>query len=94
MGGAEADEAAAALENLFNCINAADYLGVAALATDDFIRNFIEVPTPYDVPATFEGVQPVEIRSLGNAQTYADGSVSVDVVYSGLFNGPGALGSE
>jgi len=34
------------------------------------------------------------IRSLGNAQTYADGSVSVDAVYSGLFNGPGALGSE
>lgn len=89
-----AGEAEAALENLFNCINGGDYLAVAALVTNNFLQNFIGVPTPYDVPATFEGVQPVEVRSLGNAQTYADGRVSVDAVFTGLFNGPGALGSE
>jgi uncharacterized cupredoxin-like copper-binding protein len=89
-----AGEAEAALENLFNCINGGDYLAAAALMTDTFIQNYIEVSTPYDVPATFEGVQPVDVRSVGNAQTYADGRVSVDVVYTGLFNGPGALGSE
>jgi uncharacterized cupredoxin-like copper-binding protein len=88
-----AGEAEAALQNLINCINGGDYLAAAALMTDNFIQNFIEVPTPYDVPATFEGVQPVELRSVGNAQTYADGRVSVDAVYTGLFNGPGALGS-
>ena len=91
---AEAEAAEAALENLFNCINAGDYLAVAALLTENFIRNFIDVPTPYDVPATFEDVQPVAVRSLGNAQTYADGRVSVDAVYTGLFGGPGALASD
>ena len=89
-----AGEAEAALANLINCINGGDYLAAAALMTDTFIQNFIEVPTPYDVPATFEGVQPVDVRSVGNAQTYADGRVSVDMVFTGLFNGPGAIGSE
>ncbi len=89
-----AGEAEAALQNLLNCINAGDYLAAAALMTDNFIQNFIGVPTPYDVPATFADVQPVELRSVDNAQTYADGRVSVDVVFTGLFNGPGALGSE
>jgi uncharacterized cupredoxin-like copper-binding protein len=89
-----ASEAEAALENLFNCINTGDYLAAAALMTDTFIHNYIEVSTPYDVPATFAGVQPVDVRSVSNAQTYADGRVSVDVVFTGLFNGPGALGSE
>jgi uncharacterized cupredoxin-like copper-binding protein len=88
-----AGEAEAALENLFNCINGGDYLAAAALMTDNFIQNLLEVPTPYDVPATFEGVQPVDLRSVSNAQTYADGRISVDAVYTGLFNGPGALGS-
>ncbi len=92
--GTEADAAQTALENLINCINGGDYLAVAALATDDFIRDVIGVPTPYDVPGSFEGVQPMAVRSIGNAQSYADGSVSVDVVYTGLFGGPGALSSE
>ena len=93
VSGAEAGDAEAALRNLINCVNAGDYLAVAALMTDNFIQNFIEVPTPYDVPATFEGVQPIDLRSVDNAQTYADGRVSVDAVFTGLFNGPGALGS-
>ena len=88
-----AADAEAALQNLFNCINGGDYLAVAALMTDNFIQNFLEVPTPYDVPATFEGVQPIAVRTLANAQSYADGRVSVDAVISGLFSGPGALGS-
>ena len=91
--GEQADAAKAALANLFNCINGGDYLAAAALMTDNFIQNFLEVPTPYDVPATFEGVQPVDVRSVSNAQTYADGRVSVDAVFTGLFGGPGALGS-
>jgi uncharacterized cupredoxin-like copper-binding protein len=91
---AAAGAAEAAVANLINCINTGDYLAAAALMTDNFIHNFIEVSTPYDVPATFADVQPVAVRSVGNAQTYADGRASVDVVYTGLFNGPGAIGSE
>lgn len=92
--GAAADEATAALENLVGCINAGEYLSVGALATEDFIQNFIEVPTVYDVPSTFEDVQPVEIRLIDGVQSYDDGSFGVDWVYAGLFNGPGALSSE
>ena len=92
--GEQADAAEMALRNLFTCINAGDYLAAAALMTDNFIQNYIEVSTPYDVPATFADVQPVDLRSVDNAQTYADGRVSVDVVFTGLFNGPGSLGSE
>ena len=94
VSGAEADAAVTGLENLVNCINAGDFLGVAALFTENFRTVFIELPNPYDVPLAFEGVQPVEIRSAGNAQAYGDGRVSVDWVYTGLFNGPGALSSE
>ncbi|MBA3450005.1 MAG: hypothetical protein H0T18_02195 [Chloroflexia bacterium] len=90
---AAAGEAEAAVENLFNCLNSGDFLAAGALMTDNFIQSFVEVSTVYDVPATFEGVQPVEARSLSNAQSYADGSVSIDTVYSGLFSGPGALSS-
>jgi uncharacterized cupredoxin-like copper-binding protein len=92
--GEQADAAEAALANLFNCINSGDYLAAAALMTDNFIQNYIGVSTPYDIPATFEGVQPIDLRSVSNAQTYADGRVSVDAVFTGLFGGPGSLGSE
>ena len=89
----DADAAAAGLENLINCLNAGDFLSVAALMTENFRVNFLGIPNPYDVPADFEDVQPVDIRSVDNAQTYADGSVSVDAVFTGLFNGPGQVGS-
>ena len=91
---AVADAAEAGFRNLINCVNGGDYLAAAALMTDNFIQNFLEVPTPYDAAADFEGVQPMDIRSVGNAQTYDDGSVSVDVVYAGFFNAPGALSGE
>jgi len=88
---AAGDPAEAAIQNIFNCINGGDYLAAASLLSNNFIQNFIEVPTVYDVPATFGDVAPVDARSIGNAQTYEDGRVSVDVVYTGLFNGPGQI---
>lgn len=98
VGSAASEEDAAATEaavlNLFGCINAGDFLGLAALMTDTFIQEFIGVPTPYDVEAAMEGVQPVEAVSFDNAMTYADGSISIDVAFTGLFNGPGAIGAE
>lgn len=92
--GTEADEAVAGLENFINCLNAGDYLAVAALLTDNFLNNYLELTNPYDVSANLEGAQTLEIRSIGEARTYADGSVSIDFVYAGLFNGPGGLSSE
>ena len=89
----DADAAAAGLENIINCINAGEFLSVAAVMTENFRVNFLGIPNPYDVPADFEDVQPVDIRLVDNAQTYADGSVSVDAVFTGLFNGPGQVGS-
>jgi hypothetical protein len=90
----EAAAAEAAVLNLFGCLNSSDFLGLAALFTDNFLQNFIGVPTPYDVEASMEGVQPVELVAAENAMVYADGSISVDIVFTGLFNGPGAIGSE
>jgi len=89
-----AADAQAALENLFNCIGGGEYLAAGALMTDHFIQVFLEVPTVYDVPATFGDAQPVEVRSFEGVQNYEDGSIGVDVVYTGLFNGPGALASS
>ncbi len=94
VSGADADAAQAGLENLVNCINGGDYLAAAALFTEDFRIRFLEIPNPYDVPATFEGVQPVEIRAVSETRAYDDGRVGVDWVYTGLFNGPGGLTSE
>ena len=46
------------------------------------------------MPATFEGVGPFDVVSLDNVQTYDDGTVSVDFVYGGFFNGPGGVTAE
>jgi uncharacterized cupredoxin-like copper-binding protein len=94
---ADAETAAAvtaAIQNLIACIDSGEYLKAGALATTNFIQNFLGVPTVYDVPSTFEGVGPFEVRSLDNAQTYDDGSVSIDFVYGGFGNGPGGISSE
>lgn len=97
--GVAADEAATAaatagLENLVGCLNSGMYLEVGALMTDSFITDFIGVPTVYDVPSTFEDAQALELMSAGNVLAYDDGSVSVDIVFTGFFGGPGAIGSE
>lgn len=84
----------AAINNLIACVNNGEYLKTGALATTRFIQEFLGVPTVYDVPATFEGAAPFEVRGLDNVQTYDDGSVSIDFVYGGFYNGPGGLSSE
>jgi len=98
-GNPASDEEAAAVEaavlNLFGCLNAGEFLSVAALMTDNFIQNFLGVPTPYDVQASLEeDLQPIEVISTGNAMAYEDGSVSIDVVVGGFFSGPGGLSSS
>ncbi len=98
-GEAPADEATAAatiagVENLIACINTGDYVGLTALMTESFIHTVLGVPSSADVPATFDGAVPLEVVSLDNVLTYEDGSSSVDIVYTGLFNGPGGISAE
>jgi uncharacterized cupredoxin-like copper-binding protein len=91
---ATAEAATAAMENVVACLNGGDYLAAGALTTQFFLQNFIEVPTVYDFPAMMEGAGPLEVLRIENALVYADGTVSVDFVYTGFFNGPTAITSE
>ncbi len=98
-GEAPADEATAAatiagVENLIACINTGDYVGLSALMTESFIHTVLGVPSAADVPASFEGAVPLEVVSLDNVLTYEDGSASVDIVFTGFFNGPGGISAE
>jgi len=96
MPAAEADAATAiaGMENVIACFDTGDYPAAGALMTDRFIQEFLGIPTVYDVPANLEGAAPFEVVSLDNAQTYADGSYSVDFIYSGFFNGPCGITAE
>ncbi len=91
---ATSNAVSAATANLIACINGGEYQAAAALMSGRFIRDYIDVPTVYDVPATFEGVGPFEVRSLDNVQTYPDGSASIDFVWSGFYAGPNTVVSE
>ena len=70
--------------NLVNCMNAQDWLAVAALMTPRALlaEQWGGVTNPYDLPAKAEalGVPWVEILAVGNAQTHADGRVSNEIV--------------
>ncbi len=86
--------AIAGADNFIACLNAGNFLDVGALMSNSFIVDYVEVDTVYDIPADMEGVQPVELISSGNVLAYDDGRVSVDLVFTGFFYGPGAIGSE
>lgn len=84
----------AAVMNLFACLNEGNFLGAAALMTDNFVQGFLEAPTPYDAAVGLEeGFQTIEVLSTSNPQVYADGSASIEVAFAGLYNGPGGVGS-
>ena len=81
--GAEADEITAAAENLIGCINGGDYLGAAALMTENFLLEELGgLTNPYDVPLFLEGFMFAE-ASVSDPMTYEDGSVSANVTYMG-----------
>ena len=82
--GADADAATAAAENLANCLNGGDAEGFAALLTPNFMQNLAGTTNPYDVVAGFGEIPPLGVREIGNAQSYDDGRVSVDLVHTGF----------
>ena len=97
--GVPADEATseiyiAAIQNLVNCLNSGDYLGVAALSTESFRVNFLAGSNPYDTPIVFEDAEQLDVLNATNVLTYADGSASVDFTYGGFFAGPTAISAE
>ena len=91
---AQAASVVAAAETFVACFNAESYLDVAALMSEWFLVNYAEISNPYDIPAELGDATAIEIVSIGNALAYDDGRVSVDLVFSGFFYGPGGLGSE
>ena len=79
-----ADEAIAAAENVFNCLNGGNAEGFAALLTANFMLSVTGSANPYDVVTGFGEILPIGVRSIGNAQTYDDGRISVDVAHTGF----------
>jgi uncharacterized cupredoxin-like copper-binding protein len=88
--GTPADEATAAqiiaaAENIAACGNSGNFEGFVALMTPSFLQENFGSANPYDAVAGLKdqgGVQFGDFKAT-NAQTYADGSVSVDVSYMG-----------
>ena len=85
VAGTPADEAttaaaAAAAQNIANCINGGNLEGAAALFTPNFIMEIAGTSNPYDVPASLEGFALVDFQT-GDAVTTPDGRVGIEVTY-------------
>jgi hypothetical protein len=83
---ATTDEVLAWVHNYANCVNVEHTEAVFVLLTDQFLLTTFGTTNVYDVMANVE-FEPMTIESASDVQTYADGHLSVDVVYSG-FDGP------
>jgi hypothetical protein len=75
---ATAERVIGAAENLIACLSTGDFLGFAALSTPNYLLTEFGTSNPYDLPVFMEGFQ-VEGRTVTDAQTHADGRVSVGV---------------
>lgn len=91
-----AAEAEAAMQNLVNCLNSADWNGVAALMTPDLVMWITGTDNPYDVVAMFEGdpPAPMEIIDVRNPVIDTNNRIGLSIVFTGLFNGPGIQTAE
>jgi hypothetical protein len=85
--GTAADEATAAeidaaVQNIAAC-SAADDTGVAlaSVVTPKFLLDFSGSENPYDFAAQNAGLRFTDVEVIGNAMTYEDGRVSVDVQF-------------
>jgi hypothetical protein len=78
------EAATAAAENLANCLNGGNAEGFAALLTPNFLLAVQGTDNPYDVVAGFAEIAPLGIRESGNARTYDDGRLSIDLVHTGF----------
>jgi hypothetical protein len=85
--GTPADEATsarviAAIENVINCYNTGDYLGLAALFTPAGLEAEFGVTNPYDMEYAAAGGPPLLIDSISNVQVHDDGRYSAELVAS------------
>jgi hypothetical protein len=72
---------------LATCFATEDYLGVAALMTPRYLRVEFGVSNPYDLPVVMAtlGHFTIEVLTVTDAQTHADGRVSAAIAWT--FNG-------
>jgi hypothetical protein len=72
---------------LATCFAAEDYLGVAALMTPRYLQVEFGVSNPYDLPVVMAtlGHFTIEVLTVTDAQTHADGRVSAAIAWT--FNG-------
>lgn len=82
---ATSERVIAAVENLIGCLASGDYLGFAALVTPNYLMTEYGTTNPYDLPVFLEGLPPIELQSVGDIRTHADGRLSADVTT--LFGG-------
>jgi hypothetical protein len=78
--GETAETILAAANNVAACISAADWEGVAALMTSNFMMSTFGTENPYDVAMMMDGTVWTDFMAM-NPLTYEDGSVSADVQY-------------
>jgi hypothetical protein len=73
----------AAEENLAACVNAREWLAVAALLTPRYMQAVFGTSNPQDMPARLEGLGLLafKIREVSDARTHADGRLSAEVVW-------------
>jgi len=91
---ATAANAIAAMETVIGCVAAGDFTNIGALMTDNFVRNFLELPSAYDVGASLEGAGPFVVHRLDDVRVHDDGRVSVRFIYGGFFSGPDSYTAE
>jgi hypothetical protein len=87
---ATTDEVLAWVHNYAICVNVEHTEAVFALLTDQFLLTRFGTTNVHDVMALAE-FGPMTIESASDVQTHADGHLSVDLVYTGLYGPPTQL---
>lgn len=77
----------AALHNIVRTINTGAYAEAMSLMTDRFIQDFFGVSDRKEASDLFEGVAPIDLRSVENPLAYVAGRLSIDAATTGLFAG-------
>ncbi len=73
------DRVTSAAANIVGCLSSGDALGFAALVTPNYLMTEYGITNPYDMEYVFEGMPTFELLSAENAQTHADGRISIEV---------------
>jgi hypothetical protein len=71
-----------AVANAAACFNEGDFLGFAALHTEDGLESEFGTRNPYDVAQSLAGAPPVELIAVENIRQLEPGRYSVEITYS------------